>query len=119
MLEAELTATPSSAAGQLLHRHRTLALDYGTLGDFQSARRHGVTWNQLSEDLLGADDPYTLSTRSNIASFTGECEDPVEALRLFRELLPDQTGPGWQPSRRPDHVAQRHGRRGNMRATSR
>jgi hypothetical protein len=34
--------------------------------------------------------PEVLSTRSNIAGRTGECGDSAGALRLFRELLPDQ-----------------------------
>ena len=34
--------------------------------------------------------PITLTTRNNIASWTGEVGDAREALRLFTELLPDQ-----------------------------
>jgi hypothetical protein len=33
----------------------------------------------------------TLSTRNNIAHWTGKCGDAQEALRLFQALLPDQT----------------------------
>jgi hypothetical protein len=33
--------------------------------------------------------PETLSTRNNIAHWTGELGDAREASRLFRELLPD------------------------------
>ena len=33
--------------------------------------------------------PDTLSTRNNIAHWTGQIGDPALALRLFRELLPD------------------------------
>ena len=43
------------------------------------------------------DHPDTLTTRSNIASWTGECGDAAGALRLFQELLPDRVrvlGPG-------------------------
>jgi hypothetical protein len=40
--------------------------------------------------VLGRDHPDVLITRSNIASFTGRCGDSAEALRLFRELLPDR-----------------------------
>ena len=40
--------------------------------------------------MLGPDHPDTLTTRGNIACWTGECGDPAGALRLFRELLPDR-----------------------------
>ena len=42
------------------------------------------------ERVLGRDHPDTLTTRNNIAVWTGECGDAREALRLFRALLPDQ-----------------------------
>ena len=41
--------------------------------------------------VLGADHPETLTTRGNIAAFTGETGEAREALRLFLELLPDLT----------------------------
>jgi hypothetical protein len=41
------------------------------------------------ERLLGPDHPDTLRTRSNIASWTGECGDAPEAVRLLTALLPD------------------------------
>ncbi len=90
MLQAEITATPASAAGQLLHLHRVLAQDYDTLGDHHSALRHSITWHQLSAELLGADHPNTLDARFLVATSTGRSGDAAEALRLFRELLPDQ-----------------------------
>ena len=34
--------------------------------------------------------PDTLTTRANIAFWTGQCGDSAEALRLDRELLPDR-----------------------------
>ncbi|HSV65487.1 MAG TPA: tetratricopeptide repeat protein [Mycobacteriales bacterium] len=37
----------------------------------------------------GPNHPDTLTTRGNIAFWTGETGDAAEALRLFRELLPD------------------------------
>ena len=39
--------------------------------------------------MLGRDHPDTLTTRNNIAAWTGEVGDAREALRLFTELLPD------------------------------
>ncbi|MGH8593742.1 MAG: tetratricopeptide repeat protein, partial [Gammaproteobacteria bacterium] len=38
----------------------------------------------------GTDHPDTLTTRNNIADWTGQAGEAREALRLFRELLPDQ-----------------------------
>ena len=40
--------------------------------------------------MLGADHPDTLTTRGNIAVWTGQSGDAAGALRLFQELLPDQ-----------------------------
>jgi hypothetical protein len=40
--------------------------------------------------VLGRGHPDVLVTRNNIASWTGRLGDRAEALRLFRELLPDQ-----------------------------
>ena len=42
------------------------------------------------ERVLGPDHPYTLTTRHNIATWTGQSGDAAKALRLFRDLLPDQ-----------------------------
>ena len=42
------------------------------------------------ERVLGPDHPDTLTTRNNIAHWTGQSGDAREALRLFQELLPDQ-----------------------------
>jgi Tetratricopeptide repeat len=39
---------------------------------------------------LGPDHPSTLTTRGNIAYWTGEVGQAAEALRLLRELLPDR-----------------------------
>ena len=41
------------------------------------------------ERVLGRDHADTLTTRNNIACWTGEAGDAREALRLFSELLPD------------------------------
>ena len=40
--------------------------------------------------VLGPDHPDTLTTRSNIAAWTGEAGDARGALALFTALLPDQ-----------------------------
>jgi hypothetical protein len=40
--------------------------------------------------LLGPDHPHTLTTRNNIAHWTGRCGDPAGALRLSQELMPDR-----------------------------
>jgi hypothetical protein len=92
MLEAELTATPAAVTAQLLLLHRTVAMDYATLGDYQNALRHGISWNQLSLKLHGPDHPYPLEARYQVSLWTGECGNVAEALRLSRELLPDRSG---------------------------
>jgi hypothetical protein len=40
--------------------------------------------------VLGHDHPDVLTTRSNIASWTGRTGDSQTALRLFQALLPDR-----------------------------
>ena len=40
--------------------------------------------------MQGRDHPYTLTTRTNIAAWTGEAGDARGALQLFTELVPDQ-----------------------------
>jgi len=40
--------------------------------------------------VLGADHPDTLTTRNNIAGWTGACGEARAALQLFQALLPDQ-----------------------------
>ena len=46
-------------------------------------------WLSRVEETFGPDHPDTLTTRDNIAVWTGECGDNREALRLFQALLPD------------------------------
>ncbi len=48
------------------------------------------SWKARIESKLGPDHPDTLTTRNNIASWTGEVGDARGALRLFTELLPDR-----------------------------
>jgi hypothetical protein len=46
-------------------------------------------WASRVATTFGPDHPDTLRTRGNIAFWTGECGEAREALRLFKELLPD------------------------------
>jgi hypothetical protein len=48
-------------------------------------------WEPRVKSRFGADHSNTLTTRSNIASWTGRCGDAREALQLFQALLPDRT----------------------------
>ncbi len=52
--------------------------------------RRWQPWFPRAKQTFGPDHPDTLRTRSNIASWTGECGDAGEALRLFEALLPDR-----------------------------
>ena len=46
------------------------------------------SWTSPVQRHLGPDHPATLTTRNHVASWTGKAGDGIEALRLFRELLP-------------------------------
>ena len=48
------------------------------------------SWKARIESKLGPDHPDTLTTRNNIARWTGDAGDAREALRLFAELLADR-----------------------------
>jgi hypothetical protein len=89
-LEAELAALPTDADDDRLRVHHALAADYGHLGDYRRALHHSQQELLLRRRIQGADHPDTLTTQSDIAFWTGESGHPAEALRLFRELLPDQ-----------------------------
>ena len=55
-------------------------------------RRCGLPGNcsRTGSRVLGADHPDVLTSRSNIAVWTGECGNRAEALRLAWELQSDQ-----------------------------
>jgi hypothetical protein len=89
ILEAELAARPQATDDDLLRLHSALAADYATLGDYRSALQHGSDELALRDRLQGPDHRQTLAVRSHVAHWIGECGDSTEALRLFRELLPD------------------------------
>ena len=58
------------------------------VGDYGSALDYGNQLLEYQQQVLGVDHPNTLTTRNNIATWTGRTGDPAEALRLFTELLP-------------------------------
>ena len=90
ILETELHATPATADEDRLRLHHALAWDYGHLGGYPHALQHATEELTYRRRLQHPDHPDVLTTRDNIASWTGECGDAAAALRLFRELLPDQ-----------------------------
>ena len=89
-LKAELAALPPDADDDRLRVHHALAADYDHLGDYRRALHHGRKELPLRRRVQGADHPDTLTTRSYIAFWTGECGDPAGALRLAGELLRDR-----------------------------
>jgi Tetratricopeptide repeat len=98
VLEAELSATPLGADDDRLRLHRTLAADYATLADYRQALHHGQHELALRNRIQAADHPEVLDARANNAAWTGRSGYAGEALRLFRELLPDR-----ERVLRPDH----------------
>jgi hypothetical protein len=89
LLEHELTRTPAGADDDLLRLHHALAADYALIGNYRTALQHGSQEIRLRRRVQGDDYPDALITRAHIAGWTGESGDPVGALRLLRELLPD------------------------------
>lgn len=89
-LEAELAALPPDADDDRLRLLGALRIDYADLGDYRRALGYGRQELRLGGRMRGADDPYILSVRSFVAWLTGQSGNPVKALRLFRELLPDE-----------------------------
>jgi hypothetical protein len=54
-------------------------------GDAREALRLCQALLRDLERVLGPDHPNTLSTRSNIADWTGQCGDARETLRLYKD----------------------------------
>lgn len=90
ILEAELAARPRGADDDLLRLHGALAADYGTLGVYRSALRHGRDELALRCRLQGPGHRQTIRARAWVAEWTGQNGDSAGALRLAQELLPDQ-----------------------------
>ena len=89
VLEAELVVLPPDADDDRLRIHHALAANHSALGEYRQALTHGQRELALRITIQSPDHPETLTTRANIAYWTGRCGDAVGALRLFRELLPD------------------------------
>jgi len=89
ILETELHVTPATADEDRLRLHHALAWDYGRLGGYAHALQHATLELSYRRLLQHPDHPHVLSTRNNIAVWTGEHGDAAGALRLFQELLPD------------------------------
>jgi hypothetical protein len=86
-LEAELQAGPSD--GDRIRLHHALASAYEEFGDYRNAVHHANRELPLRVGVQGFGHPHTLTTRHNIAYWTGQCGDVAGALRLFTHLLPD------------------------------
>jgi hypothetical protein len=63
--------------------HRNSVIPAENLARWQS-------WSARMQAAFGSDHPDVLTTRSNIAGWTGETGDSQTALALFQALLPDQ-----------------------------
>jgi hypothetical protein len=90
VLEAELAALPPDTDDDRLRIHHALAANSGALAEYRQALTHGQRELTLRTTIQSPGHPATLTTRNYIASWTGHCGDAAGALRLFRELLPDQ-----------------------------
>jgi tetratricopeptide (TPR) repeat protein len=90
VLQDELETTSTAAEDDQLRLHAALALAYHHLGIYPQALSHGRQELALRQRLQNPDHPSTLSTRNNVAFWTGECGDAAGALRLATALLPDQ-----------------------------
>jgi tetratricopeptide (TPR) repeat protein len=90
LLQAELDTTPAAAHDDQLRLHAALAAAYNVLGIYPLALSHGAHELALRHRLQHPDHPDTLTTRNNVAHWTGRCGDGAGALRLLTALAPDQ-----------------------------
>ena len=90
ILETALHATPATTDEDHLRLHHALAVDYGRLGGYRHALQHATEELTCRRRLQHPDHPDVLTTRGNIARWTGQGGDAAAALQLSRELLPDQ-----------------------------
>jgi hypothetical protein len=90
ILETELQATPDTADDDRVRIHHALAQNYHRLGSYQYALQHGTEELRYRRRLQNPDHSSVLTTRNNIAHWTGQDGNAREALRLFRELLADR-----------------------------
>ena len=71
VLEAELAALPPDADDDRLRIHHALAANHGALGEYRQALTHGQHELTLRTTIQSPDHPDTLTTRGNIAAWTG------------------------------------------------
>jgi hypothetical protein len=90
ILEAELANLRPDADDDRLRIHRALATNHSALGEYRLALTNGQHELALRTTIQSPGHPDTLTTRHDIAYWTGEGGDQAGALRLSRELLPDQ-----------------------------
>jgi Tetratricopeptide repeat len=90
VLEAELVVLPPDADDDRLRIYHALAANHEALGEYRQALTHGQIELTLHTSIQSPDHPGTLAARRKIAYWTGLYGDAAGALRLFRELLPDQ-----------------------------
>jgi tetratricopeptide (TPR) repeat protein len=100
LLEADLAALPPGADDDRLRIHYALAANYATLGDYRQALLNGWHELDLRNQLQTPGHPDTLTSRGNIAYWTGQSGNTAEALHLARKLLADQ-----EQVLGPDHPA--------------
>jgi len=86
-------------AAQMEPEHLSAIGDYAGVTSSLDAResvipaenlRRWRNWEDRFATQVGETHPETLTARSNVAAWTGQTGDARGALRLFRELLPDQ-----------------------------
>ena len=108
-LEPQIETLTQTRPGtlDLANAHRALGDLWNTLGDYPRALHHYQQRHPILTTHLGPDHPDTLTTRNNIAAWTGEAGDAAGALPLFERAPPRPgAGPGPRPPRHPDHPQQ-------------